>query len=86
MTKHAIPDAVLKGHTAERSCRRWPLHLRPRAALTRYHIRWQAECARIPPKDPYLLRRIRADMWLVCAMWDLTDVERAALATRVGNA
>jgi hypothetical protein len=31
-----------------------------------------------------LLRRIgRADLWLVVAGWDLTEVERAALSTRL---
>lgn len=38
------------------------------------------------PKDPYLLRRIgKGDMWLVVAAWDLTEVERAALATRLNG-
>lgn len=46
-------------------------------------LQWQ----RVPPRDPFLLRRIgKADLWLVVAMWDLTEVERAALATRLSNA
>lgn len=62
-----------------------PVHLRPRQALDQYHILFEAEWEPIPPRDPYLLRRIgKADLWLVVAAWDLTDVERAALATRVG--
>lgn len=61
-----------------------PVHLRPRRGLENYHILWEAEWERIPPRDPYLLRRIgKADLWLVVAAWDLTEVERAALATRV---
>jgi hypothetical protein len=61
-----------------------PLHLRPRRGLANYHVLWEAEWSRIVPHDPMLLRRIgRADMWLVVAMWDLTEVERAALATRL---
>lgn len=61
-----------------------PLHLRPQRALANYHILWEAEWTRIPPRDPYLLRRIgNADLWLVVAHWDLTEVERGALATRV---
>ena len=64
-----------------------PIHLRPRRALANYHVLWQAEWSRIVPDDPYLLRRIgRADMWLVVAMWELTPVERAALATRINPA
>jgi hypothetical protein len=61
-----------------------PLHLRPKRGLQNYHVLWEAEWQRIPPRDPYLLRRIgESDMWLVVAHWDLTEVERAALATRV---
>ena len=61
-----------------------PVHLRPRTALDAYHILWEAEWDPIPPRDPYLLRRIgHADLWLVVAAWDLTEVERAAMATRV---
>lgn len=61
-----------------------PLHLRPKQALDQYHILFEAEWTPIPPVDPYLLRRIgKSDLWVVAAMWDLTEVERAALATRV---
>jgi hypothetical protein len=61
-----------------------PVHLRPKRGLENYSILWEAEWERVPPRDPYLLRRIgQADLWLVVAHWDLTPVERAALATRV---
>jgi hypothetical protein len=63
-----------------------PLHLRPQRGLANYHILWEAEWTRIPPADPYLLRRIgKADLWLVVAAWNLTEVERAALATRIAT-
>jgi hypothetical protein len=61
-----------------------PLHLRPKRGMENYHILWEAEWTRTVPRDPYLLRRIGAgDMWLVVAMWQLTEVERAALASRL---
>lgn len=61
-----------------------PLHLRPKRGLQNYHVLWEAEWTKIPPRDPYLLRRIGiGDMWLVVAMWDLTEVERMALAARI---
>jgi hypothetical protein len=42
------------------------------------------EWRKVVPKDPYLLRRIGdGDMWVVVAHWDLTEVERAALAHRL---
>jgi len=61
-----------------------PLHERPKRAMANYHILWEAEWSKEVPVDPFLLRRIgKADMWLVLAMWDLTEVERAALAARL---
>lgn len=61
-----------------------PIHLRPKRGLANYHVLWEAEWTRVVPKDPMLLRRIgRADMWLVVAAWELTEVERAALAGRM---
>jgi hypothetical protein len=61
-----------------------PIHLRPKRGLANYHILWEAEWTPTPPRDPYLLRRIgKSDLWLVVAHWDLTEVERAVLATRV---
>lgn len=63
-----------------------PIHLRPKRGLENYHILWEADWQDIPV-DPYLLRRLgKGDLWLVCAAWDLTDVERAAMATRVQTA
>jgi hypothetical protein len=61
-----------------------PVHLRPRRGLPNYHTLFEAEWSPEPPRDPYLLRRIgQADLWLIVASWELTDVERAALSTRV---
>lgn len=63
-----------------------PLPLRPKRALENYTILWEATWDRAVPFDPMLLRRIgRADLWLVACAWDLTEVERAALATRVSR-
>lgn len=62
-----------------------PIHLRPKRALGNYHILWEAIWKRVPPVDPMLLRRLGGDMWLVVAAWDLTDVERAAMATRLSG-
>ena len=61
-----------------------PLHLRPRTGLDGYHILWEAEWNRTVPIDPFLLKRLgKGDLWLVVAAWDLTEVERAALQSRV---
>lgn len=61
-----------------------PIKLRPRRGLANYHVLWEAEWTPVPVRDPYLLRRIgKGDLWLVVAAWDLTEVERAALSTRI---
>jgi len=61
-----------------------PLHLRPKRAMQNYHVLFEAEWTKAPPSDPFLLRRLGAgDLWVVLAMWDLTDVEKAALSSRL---
>lgn len=61
-----------------------PLRYRPQKGIENYHILWEAEWQPVIPHDPYLLRRLgHGDLWLVTAMWALTEVERAALAGRL---
>ncbi len=62
-----------------------PIRLRPPAKdLSKFHIIWEAEWNLTVPVDPMLLRRLgKGDLWLVCAAWDLTEIERAVLAARV---
>lgn len=61
-----------------------PINLRPKRGLENYHLLWEAVWHPAAPVDPLLLRRIgQADLWLVVAAWELTEVERAALSTRV---
>jgi len=62
-----------------------PVHLRPKHALHNYHILWEAEWTQRYPVDPYLLRRFGGDAWVVLAAWDLTDVERAVMASRLNG-
>lgn len=58
-----------------------PPDLRP-AQLSGLHVLWEAEwfTAPQPPHDPALLRNLGGDLWAVLATWDLTEVERLALA------
>jgi len=61
-----------------------PLHLRPKRAMQNYHVLFEADWTKAPPFDPFLIRRLgKGDLWLVLAIWDLTEVERAALAARL---
>ena len=59
-----------------------PLHLRPKHALGNYWILWEADWS-AAPADPLLLRKLKGDLWLVLAAWELTAVERAVLEQRV---
>lgn len=62
-----------------------PVHMRPQRGLANYHTLFEAEWKPVPPSDPYLLRRIgKADLWVVVAQWELTEVEKAVLSTRIG--
>ena len=60
-----------------------PLNMRPKKGLHLYHILWEADWEDVPI-DPMLIRKLAGDLWLVCAAWDLTDVERAVIADRMG--
>jgi hypothetical protein len=62
-----------------------PVHLRPQTAIENYHILWEAEWSEAPPVDPMLLRRLGGDLWIVVAAWDLTEIERAVMASRVAG-
>lgn len=59
-----------------------PVHLRPRKAIHKYHVLWEADWNQYPV-DPYLLRRFGEDAWLVVAAWDLTPVERAVMSSKL---
>lgn len=61
-----------------------PVHLRPQTALDNYHILWEADWHAVPV-DPMLLRRLGGDLWIVVCAWDLTEVERAVMASRVAG-
>lgn len=61
-----------------------PLPHRPPRGLANYHILFEAEWRNVPPTDPMLLRRLgKADLWVVVAAWDLTEIERTVLAARI---
>lgn len=49
-----------------------------------YYVLWEVdEWKMVPPTDPYLLRRITSNIFVVCAGWDLTAIEKAAMAGRM---
>lgn len=57
-----------------------PAHLLPEGNLGRYFILWEVEewsATPEPPVDPFLLRRINSNMFIVMAEWDLSPIEQA---------
>ncbi len=70
---------VSRGWSAQALLPRIPPQHRPmQGDLASYHILWEADWTDIP-RDPYLIKRIGKDAWVVLAAWDLTDVEVAVL-------
>lgn len=59
-----------------------PRYGRGLADLAGFHLLWEAEWSKSPPRDPALIRHLHGDLWAVHAVWDLTDLERAVLVGR----
>jgi len=60
-----------------------PPALRPKAKLENFHTLWEVESWTLePPRDPLLLRHLGGDLYVVLAVWDLTELERAVLGGR----
>lgn len=74
------------GHRRNGNCRAVvpiiPANVRPKTALERYHLLWEAEWD-IVPKDPFLLRHLHGSLYAVLAQWDLTELERMVLSHRL---
>lgn len=61
-----------------------PPKLRPLKLTSDYFILWEVDSwTLVPSRDPYLLRRISTRQFVICAAWDLTDIELAVMAGRV---
>jgi hypothetical protein len=60
-----------------------PKHL-PKKLTSNHYILWEVdEWKMIPPTDPYLLYRVTKNIFAVLRQWDLTPVEKAAMAGRM---
>lgn len=58
-----------------------PAHLLPEGELDNYFVLWEVSSWEPMPvyKDPFLLKRINANAFVVLAEWDLTPVEQAII-------
>lgn len=61
-----------------------PANLRPARGLNCYCVLWEAEWEAVPT-DPMLIRHLYGSLYAVFACWDLTPLERAVLAGRLGE-
>lgn len=61
-----------------------PGELMPKKLTDDYYILWEVEeWRRVPPTDPWLLRRITKTLFVVVAGWDLTELEKAVMHGRM---
>lgn len=61
-----------------------PPRLRPQNLTDDYYILWEVDSwTPSPSRDPYLLKRVTKNLFVVCAAWDLTDIEMAVMAGRI---
>jgi len=62
-----------------------PAKFYPKGKLEKYYILWEVEQWHeksqipIPPIDPFLLKRLSPNLFVVLAEWDLTPLERAVI-------
>lgn len=58
-----------------------PAHLLPNGKLESYYLLWEAkEWDELPQtKDPFLLRRLSSNLFVVLAEWELTAIEQAVI-------
>jgi hypothetical protein len=62
-----------------------PPHIRPTIALRNFHILFEVENWEEYPVDPYLLRHIDGNLFVVVEEWELTELEAALLGSMTGN-
>lgn len=61
-----------------------PADLMPEGELKDYYILWEVkEWEQLPEvKDPFLLKRISENLFVILGAWDLTELERSVIAGR----
>lgn len=61
-----------------------PPRLLPKKLLSDYYILWEVEeWKMVAPTDPWLLRRLTRNMFVVLGAWDLTPLERKVMNGRL---
>jgi hypothetical protein len=61
-----------------------PPQYMPKIVKPTHYILWEVdEWKMVPPTDPYLLERITRNIFVVLVGWDLTEIEKMAMAGRM---
>jgi len=61
-----------------------PANLRPKYKLSNYHILFEVQKWEEYPVDPFLLKRITGNLFIVLAEWELTELEASLLGSMRG--
>jgi len=57
-----------------------PIEYRPNGKLHNYFVLWEVDkWESEPPRDPFLLRRLSSNLFVILAAWDLTELERSVM-------
>ena len=61
-----------------------PALYRPSPITKEHFVLWEVEAwENVPPSDPWLLKRLTENLFVVLAGWDLTDLEKSVMAGRI---
>jgi hypothetical protein len=62
-----------------------PANLRPKYSLSNYHILFEVQKWEEYPVDPFLLKRVVGNLFIVIAEWELTELEASLLGSMRTN-
>jgi hypothetical protein len=62
-----------------------PANLRPKFKLNNYHILFEVQNWEEYPVDPFLLKRVVGNLFIVIAEWELTELEASLLGSMRSN-
>jgi hypothetical protein len=80
-----FPDAALTRSSLKSAVPHVPANIRPEFHLRNYHILFEVENWETYPVDPFLLKRVVGNLFIVLAEWELTELEASLLGSMRGN-
>jgi hypothetical protein len=85
LPRNTFDDTLLTNQALKTRVPHIPPHIRPTIALKNFHILFEVENWEEYPVDPYLLRHIDGNLFVVVAEWELTELEAALLGSMTGH-